>query len=166
MRNKAIDLLLRKLSGVYQDYIAGIGRNDEDSELERIVRRWFRFEGEEPAPADRQFLEETESLSERLVEAIRRLEPGERAEGAEAAAEAVRIMLLTERETLPKDRALFLTAAETLCRPLLPFVEAKDLESIRTEKYSSIPSWKLLPKQAELLREIDRLLEKGPADKS
>lgn len=154
-----VTALTERLEAHYRDYAFGPpGQQPQAKGFARLFRRWFTYNAQEIAPADKDFLEGAETLAGELAAAAADLAPEEAEAGREAARRAVALMLGVKPEGIPNGRRLYLVAAEALCAPLLPLLDRADLARQRDDMIKATPKRLMFPRQLELLEEMERLI--------
>lgn len=148
--------LVERLDRLYRE-LGPSARQQEQAKrgLARLLDRWFR--GAQTADADpmyREFLDAAGALTQALAAALVDLGPAERDERALAAA---RILLAPKKlETCATDE-WYRVAAERECAALLPFLRRDTLKRLRDEYVRNTPRRMMLPRQRELLDQMERL---------
>lgn len=111
---------------------------------------------------DQDFMDDAAALAGRLAAALSRLPEGEQRRAL--AVEAVELYLSPKPRDDKTPQDWFMTAAEASCMPLLPYLPSGELSRFRDAILSGTPRRFLFPKQAELLQEIESLLQAAGSD--
>lgn len=151
--------LADRLEEHYRDYAFwNLGQPPRAKGFARLFRRWISYNDQDIAPADREFLDGTETLVKELAAALSALPPEEAEKGREIAERAVALMLEEKPREISNARRLYLIGAEALCAPLLPLLDREALVRRREAMLAVTPRRLMFPKQLELLEEMERLM--------
>lgn len=151
--------LAAQLSELCQNYASGDCAKGAGSGFARIFRHWLSYNAERIEAEDSRFLNEVARLTKDLAELLISLSQEDPAAARRIAAGAVGELLFFGPAKPLTDRDWYLTAAGYESERLFPHLSREDLGWVRDEMCRRTPRRLMLPRQLELLKAVETLLE-------
>ena len=134
-------------------------REEEKRGLAGFLRGIFPI-SQPVEPEHQRFMADVSSLSQQLAQALEPLPPDSVRQTL--ARRAVACFLAPKPLEGKNPEEWFMTAAEGLCLPLLPYLSRADLEAFHTGMVTNTPKRYRFPRQQEVLDRLEELLSAGP----
>lgn len=112
-------------------------------------------------PEHQRFFENVQELTEQLAQVLASMPADEERQGL--AHRAVACILAPKPLENKNPEEWFMTAADGLSVPLLPYLSRADLEQFRADLLANTPKRYMFPKQREVLSKMDELLAGQPS---
>jgi len=158
---KQAEDLLYRLERHYTEYSEKSDKQEKSmSAFTKLFSKWLsNTDSASLNPIHDDFIAGTERIVSELVTALNELEKEEPKLCSVIASKAVGCMLKPEKKYEKTTADWFITAAEQMCLPLLPFLSKEDLAYFRDFMLSRSPRRLMLPKQKEIFDKIEALLK-------
>lgn len=151
--------LAAQLSELCRNYASGNHEKRAGSAFARIFRHWISYDAGRIEAEDSRFLNEAGRLTYDLAEALASLSQEDLAAAQRIAAGAVGGLLFSGPAKPLTDRDWYLTAAGYESEKLFLYLSREDLSRVRDEMCRRTPRRLMFPRQLELLKAVETLLE-------
>lgn len=150
--------LVNQLESHYKHYTQLPENLPKQRDFGRLFQGWFSNNEEQSEPVHQAFLSKTETLCRQLSQTLDKLEPKI---SEPLALRAAQLVLVHNCICIDRDRSSYLTAAEYLCMPLLPYLSLQGLDDLRRAMLARTPRRMMFPKQLEVLQACETLITKA-----
>ena len=151
--------LAARLSELCHDYAAADRVKSAGSGFARLFRHWISYNEQRIEAEDRRFLDEVARLTDELDGALASLSREDLPAARRIAAGAVEGLLFFGPASPVTDQDWYLTAAGYESEKLFPYLSREELGRVRDEMCRRTPRRLMFPKQLELLKAVETLLE-------
>ena len=128
----------------------------EKPSFSRLFRHWLSYDPGKIDAASQALLDGVRGTTAQLVSLLETCEAP-----APAALAAVRLLLEQDESAPTPAAALLFQAAAPECAPLLRFLTAEQLGIVRRRFLAKTPRSRMLPRERELLEQMDALLKES-----